>query len=453
MSRKQSMNDLVSQLAEQDTQKVKLAVTDIDGVLRGKVVSFEKFKAIAEKGFGFCNVIFGWDAADLAYDNAKITGWHTGYPDATAMIDASTFRRVPWENNIPFFLADFADEKGGKLEVCPRSLLKKILAQSESAGYIPKFSQEFEWFNFVDNRDALYESGFRDFQPLTPGMFGYSVLRASQQSAFFNDLFDLLKKFGVPLEGIHTETGPGVYEAAITYSGIPEAADRAVLFKSGVKEIGHRHGILPSFMAKFSEHLPGCSGHIHQSLWSANEEKNLFYDPKGMSALMESYIAGQLYCLPEILPMFAPTVNSYKRLVEGAWAPTTLTWAVDNRTTALRVLKGGSSSTRLETRVVGSDANPYLAMAGCLASGLYGISKKLTLKTPETIGNGYADKKNGTLPGNLKEASNAMRNSAVAKELFGEVFVEHFTGTRDWEWRQFSKSVTDWELKRYFEII
>jgi glutamine synthetase len=453
MSRKQSMNDLVSQLAEQDTQKVKLAVTDIDGVLRGKVVSFEKFKSIAEKGFGFCNVIFGWDAADLAYDNAKITGWHTGYPDATAMIDATTFRRVPWENNIPLFLADFADDKGEKLEVCPRSLLKKILLQAEKAGYIPKFSQEFEWFNFVDNRDALYESGFRDFQHLTPGMFGYSVLRASQQSAFFHDLFDLLKKFGVPLEGIHTETGPGVYEAAITYADLPEAADRAVLFKAGVKEIGHRHGILPSFMAKFNESLPGCSGHIHQSLWSADNEKNLFYDPKGTSPLMENYIAGQLHCLPEILPMFAPTVNSYKRLVEGAWAPTTLTWAVDNRTTALRVLKGGSSSTRLETRVVGSDANPYLAMAACLASGLYGISKKLALKTPETIGNGYMDKKNGILPGNLNEASTAMKNSALAKELFGEVFVEHFTGTRDWEWRQFSKSVTDWELKRYFEII
>ena len=133
MSRKQSINDLVSQLTEQDTQKVKLAVTDIDGVLRGKVVSFEKFKSIAEKGFGFCNVIFGWDAADLAYDNARITGWHTGYPDATALIDASTFRRIPWENNIPFFLAEFADEKGVQLDVCPRSLLKKILSQAENS--------------------------------------------------------------------------------------------------------------------------------------------------------------------------------------------------------------------------------------------------------------------------------------------------------------------------------
>jgi glutamine synthetase len=168
---------------------------------------------------------------------------------------------------------------------------------------------------------------------------------------------------------------------------------------------------------------------------------------------MESYIAGQLYCLPYILPMFAPTVNSYKRLVEGAWAPTTLTWAVDNRTTALRALPGGEKSARLETRVVGSDSNPYLAIAACLASGLYGVRKKLKLDTPGTIGNGYANKTNGILPSNLWQATQSMKNSDLAKELFGEAFVAHFTATREWEWRQFSKVVTDWELKRYLEII
>ena len=164
-------------------------------------------------------------------------------------------------------------------------------------------------------------------------------------------------------------------------------------------------------------------------------------------------MAGQLYCMPLILPMFAPTVNSYKRLVEGAWAPTTLTWAIDNRTTALRALPGSSSSSRLETRVVGSDSNPYLAMAGCLASGLYGIRKKMKLKTPQTLGSGYANKSGGVLPRNLWEATQTMKNSDLAKELLGEEFVDHFARTREWEWRQFSKVVTDWELKRYFEII
>lgn len=456
MQNKQSVPDVLKQLSASGATKVKLAVTDIDGVLRGKVISMEKFRAVAEKGFGFCDVIFGWDAGDVAYDNGKTTGWHTGYPDTTAVIDVSTMRKIPWENDLPFFLADFGDGNGKDHAACPRSLLKRINQQAKDAGYIPSFSQEFEWFNFNDNTAELYANGFRGLSPITQGMFGYSILRASQRSAFFHQLFDDLTKMNVPIEGIHTETGPGVYEAAILYAGLPEAADRAVLFKSGVKEIAHRHGILATFMAKFNEHLPGCSGHVHQSLWSSNGKQNLFYDKKSktkMSALMESYIAGQLHCLPWILPMFAPTVNSYKRLVEGAWAPTTITWAIDNRTTALRALPGGESSTRLETRVVGSDSNPFLAMAGCLAAGLYGIRKKMKLTIPATKGSGYADTSHGVLPKNLWEATQAMKSSALAKELFGEPFVDHFTRTREWEWRQFSKVVTDWELKRYLEII
>jgi glutamine synthetase len=172
-----------------------------------------------------------------------------------------------------------------------------------------------------------------------------------------------------------------------------------------------------------------------------------------MSAAMRSYIAGQLHCLPYILPMFAPTINSYKRLVEGAWAPTTLTWGVDNRTVALRALPTSSKACRLETRVIGSDVNPYLAMAGALASGLYGIKNKLELTQPPTTGNGYKDYSNGTLPKTLDEATQMMKQSAIAKEILGEKFVEHFVQTREWEWRQHLKAVTDWEYKRYFEIV
>jgi glutamine synthetase len=299
---------------------------------------------------------------------------------------------------------------------------------------------------------------------LSPGMFGYSILRSTFRNDFMSDLFDLLKKFDVPIEGLHTETGPGVYEAAILYAKISEAADRATLFKTAVIEIAYKHNIIATFMAKWNENLPGCSGHVHQSLWNEKSERNLFYDKTDenkMSALMKSYVAGQLYCLPHILPMYAPTINSFKRLVEGAWAPTTLTWGIDNRTVALRVLNGSKKSARLETRVVGSDMNPYLAMAACLASGLYGIKNNLELKQSPTTGNGYRDSKHGVLPTNLDVATKKMKDSALAKELFGEKFVEHFTLTREWEWRQYekdvpdtgSKTVTDWELKRYFEII
>ncbi|MBI1910004.1 MAG: glutamine synthetase [Deltaproteobacteria bacterium] len=442
--------EIIRELREYSSGKVKLAIVDIDGVLRGKVIHRDKALSILEKSFGFCDVVFGWDMLDTLYDNADFTGWHTGYPDAKARIDLSTYRRVPWDHEIPFFLADFRNEKEEGLEICPRNLLKKIIRQASEIGFSPVFSQEFEWFNFKSG------GAVGDPIPMTGGMFGYSVLRASQRSPFYNDLFDFMGRFGIPIEGLHTETGPGVYEAAILYSDALEAADRATLFKTAVKEIGARHGITPSFMAKWNETLPGCGGHLHQSLWDAKKTQNVFYDardPDSMSPLMKNYLAGQLHCLPYLMPMFAPVVNSYKRLVEGAWAPTTATWGVDNRTTAVRVLKGSPEATRIEFRVVGSDVNPYLAIAACLASGLYGIRKKMALTIPKTVGSGYSNKEAAPLPRNLQEATVAMKNSEMATQLFGEVFVKHFCQTREWEWRQYSKAVTDWELKRYFEVI
>lgn len=447
-------SEIIRYVKEHPSGKVKIAFADIDGILRGKYISAEKFLSVCEGTTGFCDVVFGWDAADVAYDNARYTGWHTGYPDCPAQIDISTFRKIPWETDVPFFLGDFLDAEENPSKVCPRQLLKKVLADAEALGYTPFFSQEFEWFNFAETPQSATDKQYKNLTPLTPGMFGYSVLRSTLKNSFFSDLFELLKKFDVPLEGLHTETGPGTYEAAIAYSGILEAADRAVLFKTAVKEIAYRHGIMATFMAKINENLPGCGGHVHQSLW--RKDSNVFFHENAegrMSEEMKQYIAGQLYCLPHILPLFAPTINSYKRLVEGAWAPTTLTWGIDNRTVALRVLPGNKKSCRLETRVIGADVNPYLAMAGCLAAGLYGIKQKLTLKQPATVGNGYRDYSNGTLPKTLEEATANMKGSDIAKEILGEAFVEHFVQTREWEWKQHLKAVTDWEYKRYFEII
>ena len=451
-----TVQEILAYVKKHPSGKVKVAVADIDGVLRGKYIAAEKFASIVEGRLGFCDVTFGWDMGDIAYDNVKFTGWHTGYPDALVKLDFSTFRKIPWENDVPFFLGDFVNENEVPAYTCPRQLLRKILAETEQSGFLPYFSQEFEWFNFAETPQSAHEKGFHQLTPLTPGMFGYSILRSSLRNDYMSELFDLLCKFDIPIEGLHTETGPGVYEAAIKYAPVLQAADQAILFKTAVKEIAYKHGIMATFMAKFSENLPGCSGHVHQSLWDKEAGKNLFYDekdPDQMSDLMKSYIAGQLYCLPYILPMIAPTVNSYKRLVEGAWAPTTLTWGIDNRTVALRALPGSKKTTRLETRVVGSDTNPYLALSACLAAGLYGIKHQMKLTQPATKGNGYQDISNGVLPHNLHEATQLMKKSAVAKELFGEQFVEHFTLTREWEWKQYAKAVTDWELKRYFEII
>jgi len=451
---KLTKEQILNEVASSPNKKVKVAITDIDGVLRGKYIHLDKFKSILESGFGFCDVIFGWDCGDVGYENADFTGWHTGFPDALAKIDINTYRKVPWDQNVSFFLGDFVKKDGSALEVCPRKLLRKIKKQVEDLGYSASFGQEFEFFNFKETSEDINARDFHEPKPLTPGMFGYSLIRISQNKAFFNDIYDSLYQFRVPIEGLHTETGPGVFEAAILYDDVLESADRAVLFKSGVKELGHKYGIMPTFMAKISEKLPGCSGHLHQSLWK--DGKNAFFHdqgPHGMSKLMEHYLAGILHCLPHVLPFYAPTINSYKRLVEGAWAPTTITWGVDNRTVAVRVLPGSPNSTRLEMRVVGSDANPYLAHAASLASGLYGIKHQLKIPVPQTLGNGYREEKNGKLPSNLWDATQVMKGSEVAKELFGEAFVKHFVQTREWEWKQFSKSVTNWEFKRYFEII
>ncbi|GAB3928899.1 glutamine synthetase family protein [Mucilaginibacter myungsuensis] len=447
---------ITAYLHDKNITKIKFAFADIDGVLRGKLIHRDKFLDGLQDGYGFCDVIFGWDSADQVYDNVSVTGWASGYPDKFCRIDLNTLRHIPWQNDQPFFLADFTQTDGSSVAACPRSLLKRIVAECESMGYHPEFAQEFEWFNFSETPKSLEEKEFTKLEPLTPGMFGYSILRTSQNSDFYYDLFNLLTDFNIPIEGLHTETGPGVYEAAIIHDHALTAADKATLFKTSVKEIASKHGITATFMAKWNAELPGCSGHVHQSLWEPAKTENLFYsatDVNKMSELHKHYLAGQMHCLPHLLPMYAPTINSYKRLVEGAWAPTTITWAVENRTAAFRVINDSINHTRLETRIPGSDSNPYLAIAAALASGLYGIKNKLELTVPATVGNGYANKTNGVLATNLEQAALDMQRSDIAKELFGDDFVQHFTNTRLWEWRQFIKQVTDWELKRYFEVI
>jgi glutamine synthetase len=274
---------------------------------------------------------------------------------------------------------------------------------------------------------------------------------------FFKALMDEMPAFGVPIEGLHTETGPGVYEVAISFGEALEQADRAILFKTGAKEIGARFGVMPSFMAKWSQQYPGCSGHIHQSLKEGPDGKtNLFFDaksPRKMSKLFESYLAGQVACLMQMAPMFWPTINSYKRLVDGFWAPVKPTWGMDNRTASFRVIAGSPKATRLETRCPGADVNPYLAMAAVIAAGLDGVEKGLKLTAPPITGTNGGAENIPRAPRTLIETTRVFKDSDIARDWFGDDFVDHFAATREWEWRQWLDGVTDWELKRYFEII
>ena len=437
--------------------RVKVACSDIDGILRGKYIHKEKFYSAAESGFGFCDVVFGWDSSDVCYDNAKITGWHHGFPDAVARIDLQTFRQVPWDDHVPFFLGNFIRTVDGveePLPICPRQVLKRVLKRAEKLGFSVMTGMEFEWFNFLETPQTWAAKKGVDPTTLTPGMFGYSLLRVNENREFFKALMEEMAAFHVPIEGLHTETGPGVYEAAILFSEALEQADRAVLFKTGAKEIGSRFGIMPSFMAKWNQHYPGCSGHVHQSL--TDGKQNVFYDAEGrhgMSKLFESYLAGQVSSLLGMAPMIWPTINSYKRLVDGFWAPVKPTWGVDNRTASFRVIAGSPKATRLETRCPGADVNPYLAMAAVIAAGMHGVEQGLSLTTPPIHGTNEGSENVPRAPRTLIETTRLFRESDVARDWFGDEFVDHFAATREWEWRQWLDGVTDWELKRYFEII
>ena len=444
-----TLDELRLRFEDHHIRRVKLGVTDIDGVLRGKYVSLEKFFSAANSGLGFCNVIFGWDIADVLYDKVQATGWHTGYPDAAAKIDVSTFRLIPWEPGTAFFLMDIFTKTGEPFLLSPRQLFLKVLNEAAKRGYEAFFSAEYEFWLFEETAATLHEKRFRNLKPVSPGMFGYSVLRASQNQQLVIDLMEQLAGFNVPLEGFHTETGPGVYEAAIAVDTGVAAADKAALFKTAVKEICARHGVTPTFMAKWNADLPGSSGHIHQSLWQG---KNLFHAADGsLPAAMRHYIGGLIGNLPDVMAMICPTVNSYKRTVPGLWAPVNATWDIDNRTTAVRAIPGGAKSARIELRLSGADINPYLAMAASLAAGLEGLDQGA--EPPEPTRNAYEAGVASPLARNLAEATRLFRTSEFTRRWFGDSFVDHFAATREWEVRQYEKAVTDWELARYLESI
>ena len=448
----------LTQFKQSDAKKVKVAVADIDGVLRGKYLHRDKFLGAAEPapggGFGFCDVVLGWDMMDVTYDNTTATGWQHGYPDALARLDLNTARHVPWDDGVPFFLGEFVNADGSAHAQCPRQTLKRVLKRAEKMGFQVMTGMEFEWFNFLETPQSWAAKKGVGPEALTPGMFGYSLLRMNQNRDFLNAIMDDMLAFGVPIEGLHTETGPGVYEAALGFSEALEQADRAILFKTGTKEIAAGFGIMPSFMAKPHQQLPGCSGHIHQSL--SDGKNNLFFDANNsrkMSPLFESYLAGQVACLMEFAPMMWPTINSYKRLVDGYWAPVKPTWGIDNRTASYRVIAGSPKATRLETRCPGADVNPYLAMAAVIAAGLDGVEKGLKLTTPPITGTNLGGEHIPRAPRTLIETTRIFEKSTIARDWLGDGFVDHFAATRDWEWRQWLDAVTDYEMKRYFEII
>lgn len=438
---------------ERGLQHVKVAVFDNDGILRGKYIDRDKFFAALDHGFGFCDVVLGWDSNDQQYDNVSFTGWHTAFPDAQVRVLPSTCRALPLEGDMLLFLGEFS---GNAEQVCPRAVLRRVLERAARLGFTAAAAAEFEFFVFSETPDSVRHKGYRGLCNLSPGYFGYSMLRSGVHAELYQALLQLAADMRMPIEGLHAETGPGVIEAALHYTEALEAADRAALFKTFVKVLAQRRGLMATFMAKWSQQLPGQSGHLHVSL-ARSDGSAVFYDerkPQTISDELRWFVGGQQALMPELLAMVASNVNSYSRLVPGYWAPTAATWGIENRTCALRVILGGPKSQRVEYRVAAADINPYLALAVAVGSGLWGIEHRI--EPDQAIsGNSYERKPPARrqLPRTLSEAADRLARSRAAQQLFGEPFVSHFAASREWEEREFRRAVTDWELARYFEII
>jgi glutamine synthetase len=455
MSRPQvtSTKDALRLAEERKLTHVNVGLFDVDGLLRAKRISLKKLASVLDKGLMFCDVIYGWDLHDQIYDNVRFTGWHTGFPDCPVTIYPQTCRDLPFEPGGLFFFGELA---GAGAAIDPRAAVGRILERLESHGMRAAAGFEYEFFIFEETPDSVRAKGYRDLRPLSPGFFGYSGLRSLTHSELYNEILAVCEQMGLPLEGLHEESGAGVLEAAITVDDALRSADNAALFKAAIKVLCQRRGLMATFMARWSPDWPGQSGHIHLSL-SDGDGNALFHDEAAehaMSKTMRHFIAGQQALMPELLALVCPTINSYRRLIPGYWAPTSATWGIENRTCALRAIPGPASSQRVEYRIAPADANPYAALAAALGSGLWGIERELEPDAP-IEGNAYDLPPDGprALPATLWDAAQRLKGSDAARDLFGPEFVDHFAATREWEEREFRKHISDWELARYFEAI
>lgn len=440
-----------------EIEYVKIGTPDIEGVYRGKRVAARHFLNSLEDGFAQCDVIFGWDIAENILPNLKVSNWEQGFADIVMKPDLSTFKLVPWEERVASCICDIWTEHGEPFTVSPRSVLQGVVERARAMGFEPLAASELEFRFFRETMVSLREKDYGPtLVPLNPGMNCYSISQSSADDHLLSRVARGMRDYGIEIEGYNREHGPAMYEMNLRYADALTAADNTMLFKTGVKEMCHQQGLTACFMAKWNDQEDGSSGHSHMSLWDRNREHNLFWDESGeghMSQTMRQFLAGVLEKLPEMMAFYAPVINSYKRYVEGTWAPLNTTWGMDNRTCSVRVINNGKRAIRVENRVPGADANFYLVFSALLASGLYGIERKLELPA-RLQGNAYDPATVAqALARNLGEATTLLEQSEFAREYLGEDFVEHFALTRRWEIKEYEKAVTNWERRRYMELI
>lgn len=435
----------------------KIGAVDLDGTWRGKRIAGDYFvESVHEQGTNICNILFGWDIQDEPLPDLAYTGTHTGYPDINLKPDLSTLAAVPWEPGTASVICDVNERDGRPLDLSPRTVLKSMIGRAESMGYRPIAAYEFEFYLFRGTPRELASRHWRDLEPLSEGHHTYSVYRDTGTEFLIGEVRRQLAEYGIMIEASNSEHGPGQFEVNIHYGDALAAADNAMLLKHAIKELAARHGYTASFIAKVKPEWAGSSGHLHQSL--VHEDGSAAFanpsDPGRLSEVGSSYLAGLVEHAADLTAISLPTVNSYKRIETADWAPTTATWGLDNRTVAIRSIPGAGPSARVENRIAGADANPYLVIASNLAAGLDGIEQGMT-PPPAVEGNGYATPagRATALPMTLAAATDRLEASIFARKFLGDRFVDHFCATRRWELKKFASTVTEWEVARYLEHI
>ena len=452
-----SLDELAGRVQAGEIDTVVTAFTDMQGRLVGKRISGRHFlEEVAGHGLHFCNYLLGTDMELTCPPGFSRVGWEHGYGDWCALPDLGTLRRLPWLPGTAGVLCDVADEHGRPVDLAPRQVLRAQVAAAAARGLRPLLASELEFYLLRETYEGARRKHFHDLEPYGWFLEDYQVLQGSKAEPLYRQVRLGLEGAGVVVEGSKGEAGAGQHEINLGYTDALEAADQHVLLKQALKEIAAQQGLAVTFMAKPDETWTGSSSHVHCSLWAPDLSRGLFAEPGEasgtvMSACMRGFLGGQIAASRDLTLLFAPTINSYKRFVSGSWAPVNLAWGRENRTCGLRVV-GHGSSLRVESRLPGADANPYLAFAAILAAGLHGLARGLE-PGPEFAGNAYAGLDLPRVPGGLPEAITLFAGSAIARSAFGDAVVEHYAQAGRVEQAAFDRAVTCWERQRYLERI
>jgi len=450
-----TLEELVRQTKAGDVDTIIIAIADLQGRLMGKRLTGPYFLDHVDEGLHACDYLLAMDVDNEPLPGFKFTNWGTGYGDMHGHPDLSTIRRIPWLEKTALIICDVETMDGKPVPVSPRQVLRRQVERARKLGFNPKTGSELEFYLFKDTYDQAAARDYQDLQPYGRYIEDYHILQGTKAEWFNRLIRNGMEGAAVPVENSKGEWGFGQQEINLRFTESLEMADRHVVYKNGVKEIAALNQVAVTFMAKWSMAQAGSSFHLHSSLWDVKSDKALFHSanggPHGMSPLFQHYLAGLIALARDFSLFYAPFVNSYKRYQATSFAPTSIVWSWDNRTCGFRII-GHGSGLRVECRIPGADANPYLAFAATIAAGLYGIENELELP-PEFHGDAYTAKDLPRVPGNLTEAINALEKSPVAREAFGDEVVEHYLHSARLERKTFDSAVTDWELRRNFERI